>query len=181
MNCPNCNSDIEYFTNKIFYCHTCNKLFSYLKYNFDPLLDILEGCKDIEQDPVWHPEGDVLTHSLQTFKIAYKESNNIDLVLAALLHDVGKQIKKLHHAKESVKLIEGLVSDKTLWLVQHHMRIWSFLLGEMRKYMKVQEYYNHKWLKDLIMVARWDKMGRNPNIKVEYNREVIEKQLRSLL
>jgi len=180
MNCPNCNSEIEILTDKSFYCHTCNKIFEYKSVNYDYLLNIVETCKDVKQDEKYHPEGDVLTHLLQTFNTAYKESKDYDLVLSALLHDVGKQITRLRHDKESVKLIEGFVSEKTLWLVKHHMRIWSFISGEMKRYQKVQDYYNHKWFKELIMLARWDKMSINPNVKVEFNRDKLLKQLKGL-
>ena len=50
------------------------------------------------QDPSWHPEGDVLVHSLWAADLAarHAESDGVEpdrrelLVLAALLHDVGK-------------------------------------------------------------------------------------------
>ena len=59
-----------------------------------PMLNLLEKCRGIEQHPVWHPEGDVFNHSLQTVKCAFRESDDIDLIVAAMLHDVGKQISK---------------------------------------------------------------------------------------
>ncbi|HEY1106295.1 MAG TPA: HD domain-containing protein [Agromyces sp.] len=50
------------------------------------------------QDPHWHPEGDVLVHSLWAADLAaaYADEHDVDnerralLVLAALLHDIGK-------------------------------------------------------------------------------------------
>src|SRR5262249_18259937 len=62
---------------------------------FRPLLLPLEGIK---QSPKYHPEGDVLYHSLQVFELA-KESRPYDeeFLLAALLHDVGKGIDPYDH------------------------------------------------------------------------------------
>ena len=145
------------------------------------LLDIVENCRDVTQQEIYHPEGNVLNHLLQTFKWACRESNDYDLRLAALLHDVGKQVTRLGHNHESVKLIEGFVSKKTLWLVDQHMRVWTFLTGEMKKLKKTQTFFNHIWFKDLTFLARWDSLGRNKNIKLEFNREKIITQLKEKL
>jgi tRNA nucleotidyltransferase (CCA-adding enzyme) len=60
-----------------------------------PELQVLERCP---QDPRWHPEGDVWTHSLlvtdEAARIAGQDSLSMEdrgtLVLAALCHDLGK-------------------------------------------------------------------------------------------
>jgi len=60
-----------------------------------PQLSLLDGCR---QDMEWHPEGDVLTHSMHAVNaaacIAAREKLNdedrVVLVLAALCHDMGK-------------------------------------------------------------------------------------------
>jgi predicted HD phosphohydrolase len=51
------------------------------------------------------------------------------------------------------------------------MRIWYFLTGEMKKLKKVKDFYTHGWFKDVVLLARWDKLARNPNKKIKYNRE----------
>ena len=58
----------------------------------------LEQLKGIKQDPVWHPEGDVWTHTkivLQNAsdlanQISYFKEPRVQLIFAALLHDIGK-------------------------------------------------------------------------------------------
>lgn len=53
---------------------------------------------DTPQDPLWHPEGDVLVHSLWAADVAASVSDSLDasadrrelLVLASLWHDIGK-------------------------------------------------------------------------------------------
>ena len=58
-----------------------------------PELAALEGCP---QDPQWHPEGDVWTHTLMVCDEAAKLGGDLDrprrttLMLAALCHDLGK-------------------------------------------------------------------------------------------
>lgn len=147
----------------------------------EPLFWVLEETKGITQMEKHHPEGDVFTHSLQVLQIAFRETIDTDLILAAMLHDVGKIGNSQGHEKIAIEFLDCHCSAKTLWLIEHHMRIWHLLLGEMRKRSKVEFLREHPWLPDLIMLARWDKMGRNPNRKVMYNKEKIIDKLNSCI
>jgi len=129
------------------------------------------------QLPEHHPEGDVFDHTLQVLQWAFRESFDTDLILAAMLHDAGKAVIFKGHAKEGAEMLDDLLSAKTRWLIEQHMRVWHLLLGEMRRLGKVRELVEHPWLPDLILLARWDKMGRNPRRKVRYDREDITKRL----
>ena len=53
------------------------------------------------------------------------------------------------------------------------MRVWAYLKGEMKKLGKCTELIEHPWLPELIQLARWDHMGRNPNAKIKYSRQDI--------
>lgn len=137
----------------------------------------LKKCQGIEQMEKHHPEGDVLNHSLQCFHWACKEANDIDLVLAALLHDIGKIENSKGHEKIAIKWLRGVCTVKTLWLIEHHMRIWDLLLGQMKRKKKVEYLIGHCWLPELISLARWDKMARNPNKQIQLNKEYITERL----
>lgn len=100
-----------------------------------PELYRLDG---IPQPPVYHPEGDVLTHTLLAIRHL---PNNADRRLAwgTLLHDIGKaattqeidgRIRAFGHDRAGVDLAETILvrlglsePDRTdiLWLVRHHM------------------------------------------------------------
>lgn len=142
-----------------------------------PLFWILEETKGVIQMESHHPEGDVFTHSIQVMQIAFRETIDTDLILAAMLHDVGKIGNSRGHEKIAVELLDCHCSAKTLWLIEHHMRFWYLLLGEMRKYSKVKYLQEHPWFPDLAMLARWDKIGRNPNRRVVYDKEEIVNRL----
>ena len=59
---------------------------------------LLEPLESIHQPRHSHPEGDVLYHSLQVYElIRGQRPYDIDLQLAALLHDVGKGIDPADH------------------------------------------------------------------------------------
>lgn len=121
---------------------------------------LLENCKGVIQDKTWHSEGDVFNHSLQTLRCALRESDDIDLVVAAMLHDVGKQISKCCHERYSVDLLKDHVSPKTLWLVGNHMRFWKYVCGDIKKLKKATDMVNHEWFPELAQICRWDKMAR---------------------
>ena len=143
----------------------------------EPLFWILEETKGITQLEKHHPEGDVFTHSIQVLQIAFRETFDTDLIFAAMLHDVGKIGNSLGHEKIALDLLDCHCSAKTLWLIEHHMRIWYLIIGDMRKKSKVESLINHPWLPELIMLARWDKMGRNKNRTITYDKEKVVNKL----
>jgi len=138
---------------------------------------ILELSIDVPQMDEYHPEGDVFTHLMQTYFWALRESNDTDLILAALLHDVGKACLQQDHVDQGVTMIRPYTSGKTSWLVEHHMRVWTLMEGEMRRPGKVKALASHVWFPELVLLARWDKMARNPRKNVTYDKERIMDQL----
>lgn len=141
----------------------------------------LERCRGVEQMVEHHPEGDVFAHSLQVLRIAFRESQDPELILAAMLHDVGKAVDSHGHEDYALKILGDNITEKTSWLIKNHMRFWYFVLGEMKKLSKVRELAEHKWLGDLTALARWDKCGRKAGAKVVYDRVDIVNRLNSLI
>ena len=144
--------------------------------NTKEIFGFLEKCQGIEQMECHHPEGDVFNHSLQVLNWAFKESDDIDLILAAMLHDIGKSENSKGHEQIAVEKLRDYASVKTLWLIEHHMRVWYYVLGEMRKHSSCQYLANHPWLPELIQLARWDKLGRTHNRQMKYDKgKIIER------
>lgn len=110
-----------------------------------PDLEALEG---VPQEPEWHPEGDVWTHTLlvldQAAAIAEREglppADRLAAVLGALCHDLGKpsttahrdgRIRSLGHAEAGIaptrRVFAALsfgsaVEASVLAIVRHHLR-----------------------------------------------------------
>jgi tRNA nucleotidyltransferase (CCA-adding enzyme) len=112
-----------------------------------PELKALVGC---EQEPEWHPEGDVWVHTLMVIDQARQRIDDLDradqliLMLAAVTHDFGKpattafidgRIRSLNHEEEGVApatafldrlnihSIDGKdVRGQVLGLVAHHLK-----------------------------------------------------------
>jgi hypothetical protein len=82
----------------------------------------LEPLESIKQNPRHHPEGDALYHSLQVYELARQaRPYDEEFLLAALLHDVGKAIDPQDHVKAAVEALRGAVTERTSWLIGHHM------------------------------------------------------------
>ncbi len=142
-----------------------------------PLFKMLEATREVTDKDEYHPEKDVFEHSLQTMYWAFRESIDTDLILAAMLHDVGKAEILPGHEQVSGELIYHYVSAKTHWLVVNHMRFWYFVKGDMKKLSKVKDIGYHPWLTELAFLARWDKLGRNGNKITVYDQEDIKERL----
>jgi hypothetical protein len=127
----------------------------------------LEPLESVKQNPRYHPEGDALYHSLQVFELArdirpYDE----DFLLAALLHDVGKAIDPHEHVRAGVESLRGAVTERTLWLVEHHMDLLTLrergLSARERREIEGSELFE-----DLKLLREVDDAGRVPGQPVE--------------
>ncbi|MEO6809848.1 MAG: HD domain-containing protein [Isosphaeraceae bacterium] len=123
------------------------------------LLQPLEGVK---QSPRHHPEGDALYHSLQVFVLAFEErSYDEEWLLAALLHDVGKAIDPSDHVEAALQSLEGAITDRTAWLIAHHMEAHAYQDGTLgaRARVRLQQ---HEDFDDLMLLRDLDRRGRVP-------------------
>lgn len=141
--------------------------------NIDTLLDFVWRLDGVKQGEINHPEVDAFNHTLQVFRYALRESDDIELILAALLHDIGKAERTDGHEQIAVELLKPFCTDKTLWLIEQHIRVRLYLDGTMKKLGKCKELANHKWLPELIQLRRWDNAGRRPNVKIVFDRQDI--------
>jgi len=126
----------------------------------DELYSLLAALDGIQQSPRYHPEGDALFHSLQVFELATRGTEDRILWAAALFHDVGKAIRGADHDEVGADLLEGLLPDRAVWLVRHHLD----LLGDRQR--TRHRLRGTPELLDLERLRRWDLGGRNPNARV---------------
>jgi HD domain len=134
----------------------------------------LEPLESIKQNPKSHPEGDALFHSLQVFHLArdvrpYDE----EFLLAALLHDVGKAIDPQNHEAAGVEALRGAVTERTLWLIEHHTDLLSARTQPLSARMK-RELDASEHAEDLALLCEFDLAGRVPGQHVDSIAEVLE-------
>lgn len=61
-----------------------------------------------------------LQHCLQTASRAEQAGADEEMIVAALLHDVGDELALFDHAQFAAAILKPFVSARTHWIVQHH-------------------------------------------------------------
>jgi tRNA nucleotidyltransferase (CCA-adding enzyme) len=153
-----------------------------------PELGALVGC---EQEPEWHPEGDVWVHTLQVIDQARQRIDDLDRVdqlivmLGAVTHDFGKpattalldgRIRSMNHEEEGVAPASAFldrlnihsmdgkdVRGQVLGLVAHHLK--PGMLYKVREQLTdgaFRRLSQKANLELLARVAKSDCLGRAP-------------------
>ena len=150
-----------------------------------PELKPLVGC---EQEPEWHPEGDVWTHTLMVIDEARKMNAGLDrprlitLMLGAVCHDLGKpattaivdgRIRSLNHEEAGVAptlslldrlnihTIDGFdVRTQVVGLVAHHLKPGMFYKADQVGDGAFRRLAQKVDLELLARMARADCLGR---------------------
>ncbi|MCB9941926.1 MAG: HD domain-containing protein [Planctomycetaceae bacterium] len=140
---------------------------------------LLLPLENVKQSKKYHPEGDALYHSLQVFDLACDElPYDEEFLLAALLHDVGKAIDPRDHVAAGLEALEGFITERTSWLIAHHMEAHGILdqtIGARAK-RRLQQSENYD---ELLLLSRCDRGGRLAGIEASELDEALD-YLRSL-
>jgi predicted HD phosphohydrolase len=109
-----------------------------------------------------------LEHSLQTATRALNDKVSEEMIVAALLHDIGDELAPLNHAEYAATVLKPYVSKKTHWIVEKHgefqMYYYGHHLGKDRNLR--DKYKGHEYYKDtLIFCENWDQTSFDPNFK----------------
>ncbi len=114
-----------------------------------------------------------LEHSLQSATRAYRAGENEEMVIAALLHDIGDELAPASHSELAAAILRPYVSEKTYWIIKHHglfqMHYYAHHCGGDRN--ARDRFKNHKWYKDAIhFCENYDQNCFDP----EYRNEPLE-------
>jgi predicted nucleotidyltransferase len=133
---------------------------------FDLYRMLLQPLEHVKQNPTWHPEGDALYHSLQVFELARQQQPwDEEFLLAALLHDVGKAIDPADHVAAGLAALEGTITERTQWLIAHHMDAHVIAEGKLghRAKGRLRESPDFD---DLMLLQQCDAGGRRRGVQV---------------
>ncbi len=142
----------------------------------------LEDLIGVEQDPKWHPEGDVWIHTLMVIDEMAKmksgvEREDLKLIFACLCHDLGKvsttkkvdgRIRALGHEEAGVKptisFLQRLTNeqkfiDEIIPLVRYHL-LPSQFYSQKSSSKAIRRLSTKVNIEDLIIVAKADFLGR---------------------
>lgn len=59
-------------------------------------------------------------HSLQTATRASRDGARTDLVVAAVLHDIGEGLAPANHSEVAAAILEPYLDEEATWVVRHH-------------------------------------------------------------
>ena len=109
-----------------------------------------------------------LEHALQAATRAYKNKESEEMVVAALLHDIGDELAPMNHSEYAAAILKPYVSEKTHWIIEKHgefqMYYYAHHLGGDRN--KREKYKKHKYYKDTIdFCEKYDQCSFDPNYK----------------
>jgi len=135
---------------------------------------LLLPLEHVKESPVYHPEGDALYHSLQVFELIRNQlPYDEELLLAALLHDVGKAIDAKDHVAATLETLDGHISPRTAWLIEHHVEAQDLLDGSLgvrpRRRLEVSESFH-----ELMLLAECDRQGRAVGVRVPDVEEALQ-------
>ena len=109
-----------------------------------------------------------LEHSLQTATRALNDKADDEMIVAALLHDIGDELAPLNHSEYAAAVLKPYVSEKTHWIVEKHgefqMYYYAHHLGGNKN--QRDKYKGHKYYKDTVdFCENWDQKSFDPKYK----------------
>ena len=109
-----------------------------------------------------------LEHSLQSATRALKDEADDEMIVAALLHDIGDELAFHNHSEFAATILKPYVSEKTHWIVEKHgifqLYYYAHHLGNNKN--EREKYKGHKYYKDTIdFCENWDQKSFDPNFK----------------
>jgi predicted HD phosphohydrolase len=111
-----------------------------------------------------------LTHSLQAATRARRDGADEELVIAALVHDIGDELAPYNHTEIAAAILRPYVRPEVTWIVEKHGLFQNYYyvhhLGGNRD--ARDEYRDHPWYqacKDFC--ARWDQCSFDPDYPTE--------------
>src|SRR5208282_1862388 len=107
-----------------------------------------------------------LEHSLQAATRALEDGADDELIVAALIHDVGDELAPYNHAAIAAEILRPYVRPEVTWIVEQHGLFQSYYyahhLGGNRN--GREKFRDHRWYqacKDFC--ANWDECSFDPN------------------
>jgi len=140
--------------------------------DFFPTLHLLlNSLEKIRLDPDSHPEGDLLYHSLQTYELMLQQRPyDEELLLAALIHDIGYGLDRRRPIEAAWNAIGPLVSERTWFLIENRPEAQAYVTsGRIRGALRKSENFD-----DLILLAQCDLKARVRGVQVSTVEEALD-------
>ena len=109
-----------------------------------------------------------LEHSLQTATRALNDKADDEMIVAALIHDIGDELAPLNHSEYAAAILKPYVCEKTHWIVEKHgefqMYYYARHLGGNKN--QRDKYNGHKYYQATASFCEnWDQKSFDPYFK----------------
>ena len=111
---------------------------------------------------------DRLEHSLQCATRAtraHRDGADAEMVVAALLHDIGDLLSPFNHSELAAAVLRPYVAERTYWIVRHHGLFQSYYYAHHTggdRHAR-DAYRDHPWYQDTVEFChRWDQSSFDP-------------------
>ena len=131
---------------------------------------VLAALKKLESESLQGYPVNRYQHSLQTATRALRDSADIELLVAALLHDIGDDLAPHSHADVAAAILKPYVRPEVTWIVAQHGLFQSYYfahhLGKDRH--GRDRYRDHPWFNACAdFCERWDQATFDPDYPTE--------------
>jgi len=111
-----------------------------------------------------------LQHSLQTATRAERDGADIEMIVAAVIHDIGDDLAPENHAQMAAAIIRPYVRSEVTWIVNMHgvfqLKYYGQYVGENPD--AREEYRGHQWFDSCEhFCEHWDQMSFDPDYPTE--------------
>ncbi len=126
---------------------------------------VLQAVRNLDHSLEGYPVSR-LGHSLQAATRALRDGADDELIVAALIHDVGDELAPYNHAEVAAGIIRPYVREEVAWIVEQHGLVQTYYyvhhMGgdrNMRDRLK-----GHKWFDACVdFCHRWDQSSFDPD------------------
>ena len=107
-----------------------------------------------------------LEHSLQSATRAEADRADIELIVGALIHDLGDDLAPLNHSQLAATIIRPYVRAEVAWIIEHHgvfqMHYYGDAMGVDKNARDI--YRDHAWFDSCEQFCRdWDQVAFDPD------------------
>ena len=109
---------------------------------------------------------DRLEHCLQTATRAFRDGADEEMVVCALLHDIGDYLAPYNHGQIAATILRPYVSPENAWMLEHHAIFQGYyvyhFMGRDRN--ERDKFKGHPaFERTIVFCDRWDQLSFDPN------------------
>jgi predicted HD phosphohydrolase len=126
---------------------------------------VLDGLRRLDHSLQGYPLSR-LEHSLQVASRALADDADDELIVAALIHDIGDELAPYNHAEIAAGILRPYVRPEVTWIVEQHGLVQSYYYvhhmgGDRNARDRLK---GHKWYASCeAFCARWDQVSFDPD------------------